>query len=184
MKENKITTIKVRVVGLAALLQNRFAEEEDGLTRKKKKVYDDKEEAEKRLYKTDSGKLYQPARHFEAAMIKAAGAFTLEGRKSYKDAFKGGIFVGPSEIIHKNQKYSIDKQPVVIQRARIMRCRPKFDNWELEFDIQILDDRISVDVVREILDYAGLYLGVGDMRPRFGRFEVVEFKIKEANKRK
>ena len=31
-------------------------------------------------------------------------------------------------------------------------------------------------VVKEILEAAGKYKGVGDNRPEFGRFEVIEFK--------
>jgi hypothetical protein len=181
MKENKVPVVSVTVVGIAPLLQNRFPEEVkvEGESKIKKKVYVDKEEALVRLYQTKDGKVYQPARHFEASMIKAATNYTFEGRKSYKDAFKGGIFVTPNEIIHKYQKWEVDRQPVVVQRARIMRCRPRFDKWELTFDIQILDDRITPDVVREVLDYAGLYLGVGDMRPRYGKFQVTEFKVKK-----
>ena len=32
------------------------------------------------------------------------------------------------------------------------------------------------DVLKEIIIYAGKFIGIGDWRPHFGRFEVVEFK--------
>lgn len=170
--------INVTVQGIAPLLQNRFPEEAhpQDASRKKKKVYVDKEEAEEKLYK--NGKvIFQPARHFEAALIKSAVAFKFEGRKTYKDAFKGGIFINPEEIPHKFPKWEIDRQPVVIQRARIMRARPRFDKWELSFEIEVIDDRISFDVVKETLEYAGLYAGIGDLRPRYGRFKVIKFAL-------
>lgn len=169
--------IAVSIEGIAPLLQHRFPEEEHEATgsRKKKKVYDPEEDAIAALYKKEDGTIYQPARHFEAALIKAAVAFKFEGRKTYKDAFKGGIFINPAEIVHKYPEWEIDRQPVVIQRARIMRARPRFDKWALDFEIEIIDDRIAVDVVKEALEYTGLYVGIGDLRPRYGRFKVIKF---------
>ena len=173
--------IKVLVEGIAPLLQNRFPEEEhpENETKKKKKVFVSAEEAESKLYKDKTGRICQPARHFEACMIKASSNFKFEGKKSYKDAFKGGIFITPEMIPHKFPKFEVDRQPVVIQRSRIMRSRPRFDNWLLEFTIDVIDDRISADVVKEALDYCGLYVGIGDLRPRFGRFKVKKFEIEK-----
>jgi len=174
---NKPKKIEVTVRGIASLLQHRFPEEAhpEVVSKKRKKVYNDMDDAEESLYKNTEGVICQPAKHFESAMIKAATAFTLEGKKTYKDAFKGGIFVNPSLIPHKFQKWELDRQPVIIGRARIMRARPRFDEWELDFEIEIIDDRISTDVVKEVLAYAGLYCGVGDVRPRYGRFEIIKF---------
>jgi hypothetical protein len=69
----------------------------------------------------------------------------------------------------------IDRRAVVVQRARIMRERPRFDNWGLSFVIETLDEQLPVSAIKEILDYAGK-VGLGDYRPRFGRFIVTEFK--------
>lgn len=173
--------IDVSVKGTAPLLMNRFDEDShpENESRKKKKVYKDEEEAQAKLYTDKEGHVVQPAIHFESAMIRSAAAFKFEGKKTYKDAFKGGIFVRPDLIIHKNQKWEIDRKPVIVQRARIMRARPRFDDWELDFSIDVIDDRIADHVVKEVLEYAGLYVGVGDMRPRFGRFEITKFNVKE-----
>ena len=173
--------IDVTVRGTAPLLMNRFddAAHPENESKKKQKVYKDKEEAEARLYLDNKENLVQPAIHFESAMIKAAAAFKFEGKKTYKDAFKGGIFVRPDLIVHKNQKWEIDRKPVIVQRARIMRARPRLDEWELDFSIDVIDERIADHVVKEVLEYTGLYVGVGDMRPRFGRLEVTNFTVKE-----
>jgi hypothetical protein len=45
----------------------------------------------------------------------------------------------------------------------------------LRFTINILEEQLPVEAVRKILEYAGRYVGIGDFRPRFGRFEVIEF---------
>jgi len=66
----------------------------------------------------------------------------------------------------------------VIQRARVLKWRPKFNQWKLQFTITILDEtNISPANVKEILEKAGATKGIGDYRPRFGRFMVTKFKI-------
>jgi hypothetical protein len=166
---------KVTVKGIAPLLANRFSfMENDGRVGK---IKDPKIECETTVYKTKEGLLYQPAEHFEASMTKAATNFKIpgQGKKSFKDAFKGGIFVEPLEIIHKIQKWEPDIRPVVIQRARVPKGRAKFVEWELEFTIKNIDERISGAILKQILEEAGRYFGVGDYRPKFGRFEVINF---------
>jgi len=76
-------------------------------------------------------------------------------------------------------KYEVDARPVVIQKARIVRYRPRFDKWELDFTLRLHDDQLPTEVIKEILDYAGLYVGIGDFRPgkggKFGKFMVTRF---------
>jgi len=169
--------IAVTVKGMGQLLQHRFPVEDhlEDATKKRKKVYSAQEDAETSLYKKQDGTIFQPANHFEAALVKAGANYKFEGRKTFKDAIKGGVFITPNEIPHKNQEWEMDLQPVVIQRARIVRARPRFDKWELDFEIECIDDRVSFKDLKEIMVYAGLYVGVGDMRPRYGRFEIIKF---------
>ena len=57
--------------------------------------------------------------------------------------------------------------------ARIMRTRPIFNDWSavihLDFEDSILNESDVVDFATK----AGAVVGVGDWRPRYGRFEVV-----------
>ena len=170
----KSETFHVKVIGTKPLLQNRFVVKDKGLS-KKKKVYDATEECEEALIKDEKGVICQPATHFESSMIKAATNYTLQGKKTYKDAFKGGIRVTPELIPHKIQEWTIYSTPVVIQRARVMKHRPRFDKWELEFDIECIDERISPAVIKQILEDSGKFNCVGDYRPKFGSFDVVSF---------
>lgn len=176
--------ISVEIQGIAPLLQHRFATEEHGqnTSRSKKKVYDPKVEADKCLYKNAKGEIYQPAEHIFQSMVKAAVDFKFEKKKSYKDVITSGIIVQPEEIplVHDGD-YEIDARGAVVQRSRIVRCRPRFNNWKLQFTIDILDDEnIAVPTLKEILERAGATKGIGDYRPRFGRFMVTQFHINEA----
>ena len=169
-------TINVEITGVAPLLQHRFATEEHGenTSKSKKKVYDPKVEAEKCLYKNAKGEIYQPAEHIYQSMVRAAVDFKFEKKRTYKDVITSGIIVQPEEIplIFEGQ-YEIDARGAVIQRSRIVRWRPRFNKWQLVFSITILDDEnISVPTLKEILEKAGASKGIGDYRPRFGRFMV------------
>lgn len=176
----------VKIKGIAPLLQAKHPtpqEEEDILKRaksaKKTKDLTDKEAFDMHSYKTKSGKFFQPSEMIEAAMTKAAVNYKLEGKKSYKDLMKSGVIIEPVEIVHKNQKFEMDarwgKNPNT--RGAVWVVRPVVDSWELEFTINLLqDERVESNVLKEILEYAGLYVGIGAWRPKYGRFEVVEFK--------
>jgi len=172
--------INVEITGVAPLLQHRFATEEHGenKSRAKKKTYDSKEEAEKCLYKNKNGEIFQPSEHVYQSMVRAAVDFKFEGKKTYKDVITSGIIIEPEEIpLITTGSYEIDARGAVVQRARIIRWRPKFNQWKLQFKITILDDEnISVPVVKEILEKAGSSKGIGDYRPRYGRFMVTSFK--------
>lgn len=171
--------IEVEITGVAPLLHNRFPTEEYGVetSRKKTKIYDPKEIADKKLYKDDKGNIVHPGEHIFQSMRKAATDFKFEKKKTFKDVITSGIIVSPDMIpLITDKPYEIDTRPVVIQRARVLAWRPKFNNWKLKFNIDILDDEnISLANVKEILEKAGQAKGIGDYRPRFGRFYVSSF---------
>lgn len=171
--------IQATIKGIAPLLQHRFTvDEEDPKWNEHQGFKDYSKDVLKALYADESGDPYQPADHVWAAMVKAAVDFKIpgKGKKTYKDLIKSAVFVSPDAIPHKIKDWRVDRRPVVINRARIIRERPIFDDWELSFEIDIIDDQLPVDAVHRILEQAGRYKGIGDFRPRFGRFMVTEFK--------
>lgn len=68
----------------------------------------------------------------------------------------------------------VDVRSVKIGQSRVQRTRPKLPEWsvdvELLFDATVIDRATLVECAEE----AGQYCGIGDFRPRFGRFEVQE----------
>lgn len=172
--------VEIEITGIAPLLQHRFAIEEHGenTSKSKKKVYVPKEEADKCLYKNSHGEIYQPAEHIFQSMVRAAVDFKFEKKRTYKDVITSGILVEPEEIpLITEGQYEIDARGAVVQRARVVRWRPRFNKWKLKFSINILDDNnIAVPTLKEILEKAGAMKGIGDYRPRFGRFMVTAFK--------
>lgn len=174
-------TIEVTIKGISPLLMHRFpAAGADMESMKRTGIPDWKAEAELALYKDGDG-LYQPAEHLERALAIAGGNYKIPGRrgKTYSNLIGSTIDIMPDTIPHKIQKYEIDSRPVVVQRARIVRYRPRLDEWELDFTLRLHDDQLPVAVMKEILDYAGLYVGIGDFRPakkgKYGKFMVTKF---------
>ena len=149
--------MKVKVKGKAPLLMNKFTATKPDASKRGKKVYDPKEEAENKTYRTDKKQLFIPSTHFKASMVKAATDFKMTGRKTYKDYVKSGIFIEPEEIILDQQEYEIHEEPVVIQRARVMSWRPKFKEWSCSFVIEIADEMLNQTTIKEILETAGKY---------------------------
>ncbi len=179
--------IDVAIAGAAPLLQHRrpYPEEEEINTAKRTSgVEDYSAEFEYSKYKTDDDRLYQPADHIVGAMTKSAVNFKITGKrgKTYKDLVKAAIFIEPDEIIHKVQDCVKDRRWVRVQRAGILRIRPRLDKWELDFTIVVIDDQFPPVAVENILKYAGQAVGIGDFRPRYGRFIVTSFEVTKDDK--
>ena len=65
-----------------------------------------------------------------------------------------------------------DVRFVTVNRAKILRTRPRFDQWELEFTVSLDTTLLDIHEFVQILDHAGQRAGLGDYRPKYGIFEV------------
>jgi len=65
---------------------------------------------------------------------------------------------------------------VKVAKARVMRTRPKFKKWAVEFTVKIAPHAsVSAESLLDAITIAGQRKGIGDFRPRFGRFTVTHF---------
>lgn len=82
------------------------------------------------------------------------------------------VYDGPREVdaLWKAGTFH-SRKGVGVGQKKVMRTRPCFVDWkvvaDLELDLTILDP----DTVQLIAASAGMYEGLGDARPRFGRFK-------------
>lgn len=67
-----------------------------------------------------------------------------------------------------------DVRGVVIGKARVMRCRPKFNKWAASFTVAFDEQEVNHDAVERVILAAGKKAGIGDYRPekggRYGKF--------------
>ncbi|WP_025322281.1 hypothetical protein [Deferrisoma camini] len=78
------------------------------------------------------------------------------------------------DALYADQRF-VSRMMVMVQRNRTLRTRPMFPEWRATFELQIFSDVIDVSVVHNALMEAGLYVGIGEYRPKYGRFEVIEW---------
>lgn len=72
---------------------------------------------------------------------------------------------------------------VKVGQAKVMRTRPKFDGWHSTFVAEYDDAVLTFGDVQEILEDAGRLVGVGDWRPKYGRFAVASIEELPAEKK-
>jgi hypothetical protein len=180
--------IEVEIKGVCSLIQHKMpigkdSEEYKKLTEILRKDSDNAEaytkQAELSTYKDSKGKYCIPAVHLEGAIIKAGPNFRVEGKgkKTYKDYMKAFIIFQPNMIVIEPQKYILNRTFVRIGPSRILRTRPEFEEgWTAKFTLIVLDDTIPLTILKDVLEYAGQYVGIGDWRPKYGRFEVTLFR--------
>ena len=81
------------------------------------------------------------------------------------------IYKGPRDTdgLWADENYRFTKS-VKVGQQRVMRTRPQFREWAVE-TVGLLDPGI-LDLVEmeQIVDTAGLVIGLADWRPRYGRF--------------
>ena len=65
---------------------------------------------------------------------------------------------------------------VVVQRARVLRTRARFDDWSAIVVFDVDDEQVDTEQLERWLEIAGRRVGLGDWRPAtsgsYGRFEV------------
>ena len=173
--------IEVEITGLTPLLMHSAHSMMQEPTKNPAKQYDNAEEAEKVAYRKEDRELFVPSRCVKACLVNGASWFKF-GRKSAKPIIAGCTRIEPYEIGLGTKLYKIDLRPVVVQRARIIRARPRLDSWKIRFTI-VYNEKIIADtaLLKEIFEEAGQRIGLLDNRPqRYGEngtFKVTKWKV-------
>lgn len=185
--------VSVEVQGVTALLVHRFGEaaQEGKSTRKNIVVenYDPRSEAEKAAYiNPDDGSYFLSAFGIPNAMGSAGVNHKMKGtRKTLRFVVPSAVTV-TSDIITildedgvPAKNFEVDSRPVTIPatKGRIMRYRPRWNKWKLQFELLIDESQLAVETAHQLLTEAGASIGIGDFRPEkrgpFGRFRVTKF---------
>jgi hypothetical protein len=172
-------TYTVKIKGIKPLLMHAPTGLGDKPKLRRGEHLDPKEEAESYLYKDAEGKICIPAVNVKACIREAGRNYKVSGRRTtFAAMIRAGLDIKPYPMIPLifDGSWQVDVRPVVVQRNRILRARPRFDKWSLKFEIVNNEPTIiHKDTLKKILIDAGKYYGLGDFRPEFGLFEVVEF---------
>ena len=139
-------------------------------------------ECQKSLWLNSKGTPTVPATAIRGC-IEAAARKTKQGPQ----VREGMIVDEIEEFIFDQERYGTSMEewststqftvPVVVQKARLMRTRAKFDDWGVKFILDTDSELVDKSQLAGWLDIAGRRVGLGDWRPTcsgdYGRFETV-----------
>jgi hypothetical protein len=171
-------TYTVKIAGTKPLLMHAPTSLGDRPKLRRGEHLDPKAEAENYIYKDPQRNICIPSVNIKACIREAGRNYRVSGRRTtFAAMIRASLDIQPYPyvpLIHNG--WQVDIRPVVVQRSRILRARPKFDEWALEFQIVNNDPTIiHHDTLKKILEDAGKYYGLGDFRPEFGLFKVERF---------
>lgn len=66
-----------------------------------------------------------------------------------------------------------DCRIMCVKQQRIPRTRPRFDQWNITFNLMYNEEKIDLDVIVNAMEYAGSYVGLCDSRPKYGKFVAI-----------
>lgn len=135
----------------------------------------------------ENGSVCVAAQAFHQALVAAAKyskrQIPGQGKATWTAKFQAGVVllenvslnIKPEELQYIDIYANADG--IRGSGKRVMRRFPIIPKWEATFSINILDPIITKDTFEEILEIAGMFIGIGRYRPEKGgtngRFEIV-----------
>jgi hypothetical protein len=184
-------TVKVKISGTAPLLMHsdRFANPLDPLTKTHKaltatrKKTDDihlaiaKSEFKGSCYWAEKHGFFIPAQNMESCLVGAAkldklGVKFKQGVRVLEDVLPlDGHAKDTPDQLWENPDH-VDVRGVKVTTSKLMRYRPIFKRWSTSATVAFNEDIVNEGEVMKALTDAGALIGLGDYRPRFGRFSI------------
>lgn len=184
-------TLNARLAGIGPLLTHneRLASKLDPVARqmaaissKRKKTDDDLAELARLellggVYETDDGLVGIPTWNVFKSFQEGAKLNKL-GRAFERAVIPMGPDIvplkhdGPSTVAAMWDAECFDQRSVKVGTAKITRTRPKFVNWSLDATFALDTEVFRLDEFAMVAENAGRLIGLGDYRPRFGRYDV------------
>lgn len=184
-------TIKYSIQGITPLIMHseRLANPFDPLTRdikavtgKRKKTEDDLREIARLewlggLYYTAEAGIHVPGYNILACMVGGGKLHKLGTAIKRAAIVTEDVvplrFDGPKDPDKLfADKGFVDMRSVKVGTSKVLRCRPIFKSWAMVFSVAYDEASIQKTELDLCLRSAGMMVGLGDYRPRFGRFEV------------
>lgn len=194
IKEFGMKVIDISIAGLSPLIMHKFTDKAAESATSGARVSSANtdrgtphEQAEECLYVDDGGIIIIPQPNIFQSII-SAGRFFKNGKSkitTLKSSLIPAAVVLPLEYtkLEFDEPWTVDTRPVRIPSTggRILRHRPRFENWSCGFIAELDEGDISEKLFREIVGAAGAKVGLCDFRPEtrgpFGRFSIVNWSI-------
>lgn len=137
------------------------------------------------VYRDDDGNIAIPAEYLRAAIVGNNGAAKFRQdprspRKSALDLYRAAIVpVTLYASLGTVEWDYLDRRRVTVQRAGVTRERPAMHaGWTATFHLQVvLPQFVGSAELLSVIGDAGRFVGIGDFRPTYGRFNVTHFDV-------
>jgi hypothetical protein len=188
--KDEIKIVKLELTGTRPMLMHsaRLADPLDkitrelaGLTRKRAKTIADYEVIARTEWGgclwLSNGRPCIPPETVDAVFVKAART------RSRGPAAEAGFcctgpallqYDGPTDLeeLWADEAFRLRLPVAVNGRNRTIRTRPRFAEWKAVIEAECVTGLIEEDEVLELFEVAGFRIGIGDWRPKYGRFSV------------
>ena len=184
--------VEVRIEGVSPLLIRCFTTEAqlEATSSSRSSISNDskspREEAEENLYLDEQKRSGIPQPNLLRSIIDAGKYFKIGRSKvttQKSSLIPAAVCIEQGFILIEHEDpWRVDTRPVRIPATggRILRYRPRYEDWALSFTVEFDDKLVSMKLLREIVDVAGSRIGLGDFRPDtkgpFGRFKVTHWR--------
>jgi hypothetical protein len=187
LKDFKIRSVQIEIVGTSPLIVNKFSEKaqrmiEDKIMGRSKNAKHDirvpKDDYENAKHVSPLGWEGFPAAGFKAALVRGAKMIGME-MKSTQTALFVEADCAETQLIMINgeSRMRTDYVKVGISGTDI-RYRPEYPKWSATLIVEYNLGIVSVEQIYQMVQAAGYGCGIGEMRPEKGKFNYGRFKIK------
>ena len=188
-----MVTINITIQGVSPLMCNRFTDEAaraatSGVSSNNQgEPLTEHEQCEKKLY-MHKKKPCIPQPNLTSSIMEGGRFHKIKNRSvttQQKSMIPACVNIIDTMIPIKSKKgWTVDSRPVRVPATggRILAFRPIFFDWELDFNLELDTEIISLPLLRQIVDDAGKRVGLGDYRPDkkgpYGKYVVTKWQVK------
>lgn len=182
-------TYKVKIKGLTPYMQHRMDDQKleaweknrGQIMERPELSSEDAVRAEYHCYRNAQGKCFIPGDQIRGSLI-GGGTYMkakVGGKSKSMKVIVAATFMVPDQIEIPDYN-AIDKRSAVNRnvKARVVVIRPKWLEWQAEFELYVFEDTITRETIKQLFEYSGSYVGIGSFRPTangyFGRYQLQE----------
>lgn len=190
--------VLVHLTGETALKMDRIPQETLELLHAGKKPpktaeqMEPREAIEDKIYRLEDGRPHVPFGNLYACLVAAGVFIRLDAKRQVTNAkstnLPGMLVIEDRELPlflpGSNDSPSAEVDWVAGRNNSgnlLAVVRPRFDQWELRFHLQVDRNNLSLSLARDLVDIAGARIGLGPQRPQkkgmFGRFRVTVWDV-------
>lgn len=139
-----------------------------------------------RLHVNEHGSVVIPPMSFKNCLSEAAKYLSIQipgkGKATFTKHVESGCLVtdgldlGIKKEDVKGEWLFVPSDGVRGSGKRVEKCFPVIHEWSGQIVFHVLDETVTQDIFKHILEQAGAFIGIGRFRPRnngfYGRFKV------------